>query len=278
MCIRDRLKALRDTPINRLSIGIQSFSEEDLRFMNRAHTAKESRACLEKSLAMGFDNFTIDLIYGTPTTDDATWTKNLEIVKEYNIPHLSCYSLTVEEGTALDAFIKKGKVKPLKDEQSIRHFEILQKFIENSDYEQYEISNFALPNCYAQHNSNYWKGVSYLGIGPSAHSFNGESRQWNIAHNAQYLKAIQSGKINSTIEKLTPIQRYNEYVLTGIRTKWGCEMPKLIGLGDSFAAYFKKTVQTFLNDGTVLKENERYYLSKEGKLLADHIAMELFFE
>ena len=189
----ETLAALGRSPVNRLSIGIQSFAEEDLRFFNRAHDAHEARRCLDNARAAGFGDLTIDLIYGAPTTSHAQWAENLEIAFSYQIPHLSCYALTVEPRTALDHFIKKGKAPAVDEEQAARQFGYLVEATQAAGYEQYEISNFALPGRYAVHNSNYWTGAPYLGIGPSAHSFDGESRQWNVANNAKYLKAVGSG-------------------------------------------------------------------------------------
>lgn len=267
------------TPINRLSIGIQSFSEEDLLWMNRAHNAIEARACIEYAQDIGFDNLTIDLIYGSPTTSDEQWLKNLKIAFEYDIPHISCYGLTVETGTALDSFIKKGKTAPVDEEKSARHFEILMSEMKRFGFIHYEISNFAQPDCFARHNSNYWLGVPYLGIGPSAHSFNGLSRQWNIANNAKYIKSLNEDIVPFTREDLTDVQRYNEYVMTTLRTIWGCD-PSVIDskFGKIFLKYFNKKVLQYIQNQTVITDGKKYYLTDTGRLLADRIAMELFFE
>jgi oxygen-independent coproporphyrinogen III oxidase len=267
------------TPINRLSIGIQSFSEDDLLWMNRAHNAIEARACIEYAQDAGFDNMTVDLIYGSPTTSDEQWMKNMKIVFDYDIPHVSCYALTVEEGTALDTRIKKGKSKPVDEEKSARHFEMLMSEMQRYGYEHYEISNFAQPNQYARHNSNYWLGVPYLGIGPSAHSFDGKNRQWNVAHNAQYLKSMEDDKVPFTLEELTTAQRYNEYVMTTLRTIWGCD-PSVIGakFGKDYLKYFNRKIVQFVQNQSVTTNGKKYFLSNQGRLFADKIAMELFFE
>lgn len=276
----DYLKELKNyTPINRLSIGIQSFAENDLLWMNRAHNAIEARACIEYAQDAGFDNLTIDLIYGSPTTSDEQWLKNLKIAYEYDIPHISCYALTVETGTALDNFVKNGKMPPVEEEKSARHFEILMSEMKRFGFIHYEISNFAQPDCYARHNSNYWLGVPYLGLGPSAHSFDGASRQWNIANNAQYIKSLNDGKVPFTREDLTSTQRYNEYIMTTLRTVWGCD-PSVIDVkfGKNYLKYFNKKILQFIQNQTVMTDGKKYFLTDAGRLLADRIAMELFYE
>lgn len=275
---QEKLKELRRTPINRLSIGIQSFAEADLRFMNRAHNAIEARACIEYAQDLGFDNLTIDLIYGSPTTSNEQWEYNLQITFDYEIPHLSAYALTVEERTALHHFIKVGKMPPVDEEQTARQFELLLRAMRAEGYEHYEISNFALPGWYSRHNSSYWTGEPYLGLGPSAHSFNGESRQWNVANNMQYIKLLKDeeavASALSTREVLTPAQRYNEYIMTSLRTKWGCALKKI---DEDFRAHFLEHIQPCLQNGTVRRRGEVFYLSDQGKLLADRIAAELFW-
>ena len=276
----DYLKDLKNhTPINRLSIGIQSFAENDLLWMNRAHNAIEARACIEYAQDAGFDNLTIDLIYGSSTTSDEQWLKNLKIAYEYDIPHISCYALTVETGTALDNFVKNGKTPPVEEEKSARQFEILMSEMKRFGFIHYEISNFAQPDCYARHNSNYWLGVPYLGLGPSAHSFDGASRQWNIAHNAQYIKSLNDGKVPFTKEDLTSTQRYNEYIMTTLRTVWGCD-PSVIDVkfGKNYLKYFNKKILQFVQNQTVMTDGKKYFLTDAGRLLADRIAMELFYE
>jgi oxygen-independent coproporphyrinogen-3 oxidase len=280
---QDKLKELRDTPINRLSIGIQSFSEEDLRFMNRCHNAIEARTCIEYAQDIGFENLTIDLIYGAPTTSDAQWEQNLQITFDYEIPHVSAYGLTVEERTALYHFIQKGKVPPLDEEQFARQFKMLIRAMRAEGYEHYEISNFAQPGWYARHNTNYWNGIPYLGIGPSAHSFDGKSRQWNIANNAKYIKLLSAERTPGAFstdhnelferEALTPGQSYNEYVMTSLRTKWGC---KLKQIQHEFRPHFLEHIQPYLQAGMVTRRGETFFLTDPGKLIADHIAMELF--
>jgi oxygen-independent coproporphyrinogen-3 oxidase len=273
----EKLRDLRNyTPVNRLSIGIQSFSDADLKWMNRAHQAGEARQSLENALSAGFHDLTIDLIYGAPTTSDAQWHENLALAFEYGIPHLSCYCLTVEEGTALGTFVRRGQQPPVEEEKSARQFEYLMQATAFKGYDHYEISNFALPGRYARHNGNYWRGEHYLGVGPSAHSFDGVSRQWNIANNALYIKALDAQQLPFEREVLTPEQRYNEYIMTALRTIWGVEMPKLVSMGNAFSVHFEKAVQPYLAAGTVERQGEIYRLTRAGKLLADRIAMELF--
>ncbi|WP_044233692.1 radical SAM family heme chaperone HemW [Haliscomenobacter hydrossis] len=276
-----KLQALRNTPVNRLSIGIQSFAEEDLRFMNRAHNAQEARACIENALSQGFKNLTLDLIYGAPTTSHAQWAKNLETIFQYPIPHLSAYCLTVEPKTALDHFVKKGLAAPVDEEHANAQFQHLMEATKARGFEHYEISNFAQPGWYARHNSSYWQGEPYLGIGPSAHSFNGSSRQWNVANNAKYLKILNDDTPptleNSGLferETLSPATRYNEYVMTGLRTIWGCSLDKI---DPAFRTFFLENIQPFITKELVLVQEQRYRLSDTGKFMADHIASELFF-
>lgn len=275
---KEKLNDLRrHTPVNRLSIGIQSFFDDDLRWMNRAHTAAHARHCLRDAAAAGFHDLTIDLIYGSPTTSDEQWAENVRIALEEGIPHLSCYCLTVEEGTALAHFVRAGKSPAVDDEKAARQFEYLQDTLAGRGYEHYEISNFALPGRYARHNSSYWRGESYLGVGPSAHSFDGASRQWNVANNAKYLRALEAGTLPFEREILTPAQRYNEYVMTGLRTLWGCDMSQIVQIGAHYAACFKREIEPFLRDGTVEQSDDNYRLTRSGKLLADRIATALFW-
>lgn len=265
------------TPINRLSIGIQSFFEADLQWMNRAHNAAQAWQCLADAAAAGFDDLTVDLIYGAPVTTDEHWAENLRIALEAGVPHLSCYCLTVEEGTALAHFVRKGTAAPVDEEKAARQFEYLQDTAAANGYEHYEISNFARPGRYARHNSSYWKGEPYLGVGPSAHSFDGGSRQWNVANNARYMRALAAGELPFEREQLTPAQRYNEYVMTGLRTSWGCEQVKLEAFGAPYADYFTASVERFIENGTVERLERGYRLSRSGKILADRIAAELFW-
>ncbi len=282
-----KLRALRDTPVNRLSIGVQSFAGADLQFMNRAHNADEAHQCIENALRVGFDNLSIDLIYGVPTSSDTQWHRNLQTLVDYGIPHLSCYALTVEPRTALAHFIKTGKVPNVDEEQTARQFEYLLQYLRANGYEQYEISNFARPGWQAQHNSSYWSGEAYLGIGPSAHSFDGQlTRRWNVANNAVYmdhwknitnyneLQALENELFEQEI--LNTEQRYNEYVMTALRTNKGVRKAQLHTLGSAFATHFQARMAPFLAQGWLLVQDEAFVLSDAGKLLADFIASELF--
>lgn len=266
------------TPVNRLSIGIQSFSDADLQWMNRAHSAEHARTCLEAAHTAGFDQMTVDLIYGAPTTSDAQWAENLRIVFEHGVPHLSCYCLTVEEGTALGNWVAKGKAPAVDEDKAARQFDYLLEASAGAGYEQYEISNFARPGHYSRHNSSYWQGEPYLGIGPSAHSYKGMTRQWNVANNALYIRALEAGQIPFESEALLPEQRYNELVMTGLRTSWGLDTANLDRLGPAFRPYFERQAEPFLAAGTLLRKDEVYYLSATGKFLADGIAASLFWD
>jgi oxygen-independent coproporphyrinogen-3 oxidase len=276
------LKAWAESPINRLSIGIQSFGEADLHFMNRAHSAAEARDCLWLAREFAFEQLTVDLIYGAPTTTNRQWAKNLAIVAEADIPHLSCYALTVEPRTALAHQIKTGKVAPVDEEQAARQFEQLLDWAGQQAYEQYEISNFARREQYAVHNTSYWQGKPYLGIGPSAHSFDGTSRQWNVANNARYLRCLSQDNLSTAKatglyerEHLGAAERYNERIMTGLRTKWGVDVASL---EPGFSAHFLQEVQQFVNTGVVFQKDNCFVLSPEGRLLADGIAASLFYE
>lgn len=270
----EKLRELRKTMVNRLSIGIQSFAAADLTIMNRAHTVEEARSCIENALAVGFDNLTIDLIYGTPGLSDEQWQANIQTLIDYDIPHISAYCLTVEEKTALDHFVRAGKVPAVDEEQAARQFNLLVDLLERAGYEQYEISNFARPGHYALHNSNYWRGEPYLGIGPSAHSFDGATRHWNVANNAKYIREMLAGNgVVEGMERLTPSQRYNEYVMTSLRTSWGCRLGQIT---PAFRPHFQRAIQPFVDRDQVICDGDIYRLTRTGKLLADRIAMEVF--
>lgn len=275
----ERLASLRRSPVNRLSIGLQSFSEEDLRFFNRAHRADEAAHCLDLALEAGFEDLSVDLIYGSPTTTDAQWERNLDEVFRRRIPHLSCYALTVEPQTALDHFVRKGKAPQVDEAQAARQFNYLVQRAASEGYEHYEVSNFALPGRYARHNSSYWKGEHYLGVGPSAHSFDGASRQWNVAHNAKYLKALQSEGPQGFFEReeLSVADRYNEYIMTGLRTSWGVSLEQIQAIDPQAAPHFKREAHMFLEQGQLVQSGGRFFLSSQARFLADGIAAALFW-
>ena len=278
----ENLALWQSSPINRLSIGIQSFADADLAYMNRAHNAEEARRCIALAQSFGFSNLTVDLIYGTPTMSDLTWEKNVRTLIEAKVPHLSCYALTVEPKTALAHQIKTGKSPEVEEEKAARQFENLMSWLEEAGYEHYEISNFALPGHRAVHNSNYWLARHYLGVGPSAHSFNGHSRQWNVANNAKYLQAIvalqEGGEISTTDlfekEDLSPADQYNEYILTGLRTSWGVSLTKM---AEPFKTFFMENIHQYVDSKLVFVEEDVFALTKEGRLLADRISSDLFF-
>ncbi len=269
------LSAFAKTPTNRLSIGIQSFHESDLVYMNRAHDAAQAMACIPAAQVAGFDNLTIDMIYGTPGMSDEAWRQNLQQAISFGTPHISSYALTVEPKTALAHQIKTGKSKPVDETQSARQMEILIDTLEAAGYGHYEISNFAKPGWRAKHNSNYWLGEAYLGVGPSAHSFDGSrTRSWNVANNALYVKAITLGDLPIDRELLSEQDRYNELVLTRLRTTWGVKLTEVEELG--FEGHFLKEVNPFLAQGLVELNDNTYRLTRAGKLLADGLSGELF--
>ena len=273
----EKIQKLKFTPINRLSIGIQSFRDEDLKYMNRAHNASEALNSIRMCKEAGFHNLTIDLIYGTPGMDKNAWLSNLKTAFELDIPHISSYALTVEENTALHFQILKNKTPDINEKESALHFEILMREMTANGYEQYEISNFCKPNAYSRHNSSYWKKDNYLGLGPSAHSFLGNKRLWNVSNNVKYIKALNNGEIPFDEECLSVSDRYNEYVMTSLRTKWGCSLALIESdFSLDFVHHFKAEIKPYLNNENVCLRKGVYYLTESGKLLADRIASDLF--
>jgi oxygen-independent coproporphyrinogen-3 oxidase len=273
----DKIKVLKNTPINRLSIGIQSFRDEDLRFMKRAHNAKEALSSIKSCKQAGFTNLTIDLIYGTPGMDTSAWLENLNIAFDLDIPHISSYALTVEPNTELHHQILHQKVSNVDENQSAAQFELLTSQMKRNGYEQYEISNFCKPGAYSKHNSSYWKKDMYLGLGPSAHSFYDNKRLWNVSNNTKYVKSLAQNLLPLQEEVLSLEDRYNEYVMTSLRTKWGCSIAEIeTNFSSELAAYFRNEIELYVSTQNVLVKNEVYYLSEKGKLLADKIASDLF--
>lgn len=272
------LKGLKHTTVNRFSIGVQSFQEADLRFMNRAHNAGEADYAIKAAQDAGFTNLSVDLIYGTPGLTDALWMSNLDRIDVLDIPHLSCYALTVEEGTPLHHFIKKEKTPPLNEEQAARQMQQLMSVSEAFGYEHYEISNFAKPGCYAVHNTNYWKGTPYLGLGPSAHSFSGQQRCWNVSNNMKYLDSIlKENTIPKECENLTPVQQINEYIMTSIRTMWGINVEKVQREWGSLAVqHLLEQSSDFIKKEEMKMKDGCLVLTSRGKHFADGIAAELF--
>jgi oxygen-independent coproporphyrinogen III oxidase len=272
----DKLRAWRDLGINRLSIGVQSFFEEELRWMNRAHNAEQAINNLELA-RKEFDNITIDLIYGSPLLTDEMWKQNVETAIEMDIPHLSCYALTVEEKTPLHKLINTSKVADVDDEKQARQFLLLMEWLREKGYEHYEVSNFAKPGFRSRHNSSYWKGQKYLGLGPSAHSYNGSERRWNLANNNVYLKSINEGTSQRELELLTPAQKLNEFVMISLRTMEGIDLDQL---QEQFGVDERRRIETevekYVKHQLVQYDHPFVRLTDEGMLRADGIASELF--
>ena len=274
-----KISELRKLPVNRFSIGTQSFFNEDLVWMNRAHNAQEATDCIKRSQDAGFENLTIDLIYGYPLLTNEKWKTNIQTAIELQVPHLSAYSLTVEAKTALANAIEKGKQPDVSDEQSAEQFMMLIDTITANGFEHYEISNYSLPGKYAVHNTNYWKGIPYLGIGPSAHGFDGYDRYINIANNAKYMESLFKGELPETIEQLSSADKFNEYVMTSLRTMWGLDLEKVASdFGQNYADQTQKSIKQFVANGQLLNENNAIKLTNKGKLFADGIAAELFID
>jgi oxygen-independent coproporphyrinogen-3 oxidase len=274
----DKLQHWKSIGINRLSIGVQSFREEDLQWMNRAHNASQAISAIILAKENGFDNISIDLIYGTPTLSDEQWQHNIRTAIDLQVPHLSCYALTVESKTALDKMIERKKMPPLDTEKQARHFELLMEWMAAAGYDHYEISNFAKPAMRSKHNSSYWQGAHYIGFGPAAHSFNGHSRQWNVANNALYIQGVAAGNVPFEMEELTPTQALNEYIMTSIRTSEGLSFEHIHRVGgEEKEKEIRKNVIKYILQENALINNEHLQLTQKGKLLADGIAADLFF-
>ncbi|MBE0649397.1 MAG: radical SAM family heme chaperone HemW [Bacteroidales bacterium] len=274
----DYLKKLKnETPVNRLSIGIQSFFDDDLTYLNRVHNGANAKKAIENAKREGFNNMTIDLIYGIPTLTNEKWEKNLETFFSFEIPHLSSYALTIEPKTALQVLIDLKKIKNTSEDETVSHFEILLEKTRQHGFVHYEISNFALPGFYSKHNSTYWLGGHYLGVGPSAHSYNGLSRQWNVKNMKQYIESKSVENIVLEKELLTEEQRYNEYVMTSLRTSWGCDIEHIRnGFGEKFVRHFMKEIQKPIQAGKMIVNENVFKLTDYGKLFADGIASDLF--
>lgn len=272
------LKAIRNTPVNRFSIGIQSFHDADLAFMNRAHNSQQADYAIKAAQDAGFSNLTIDLIYGTPGLTDNAWKANLKRVADLSIAHFSAYALTVEENTALYYQVVRKKVPPVDAEQAAGQLEILMEEAAIMGFDHYEISNFGKPGFHAVHNTNYWKGIPYIGIGPSAHSFDGKNRRWNVANNALYTHSILAqNTIPFEEELLTEEQRFNEYIMTSLRTMWGCDLDYVATTwGDDTRKRMETEVIPYVERGQVVPERGKLILTQSGKLFADNIAAALF--
>ena len=270
------VKDLKSVGIDRLSIGVQSFDPQDLIWMNRSHNAQQARDSIEFAYQAGIDNFSIDLIFGSPTTTDEIWESNMKIAADYSIRHLSCYALTVEEKTALEHLIKSKKTPAPKDDAQAHQFKMTQEALTAFGYEHYEISNYSMPGYQSKHNSSYWNQVPFIGIGPSAHSYNGRERQWNIAHNQKYIEALQNGNLNYESETLSKEDRYNEYIMTALRTMRGVSLDAIKKMGEEYASHFLERVETFLATDKIIIRNDHYILSNDAKVISDHVIAELF--
>ncbi len=273
----EKIKALSHTPINRLSIGVQSFFEKDLALMNRAHSASEAHTSLEIATRY-FENISIDLIYGIPGLTHEEWQQNIQTALRFNIRHISSYALTVEPKTALETLIKKGKIEKVDDDLAQAQFEILRDALEKADFVHYELSNFGKQNHFSKNNTAYWLGKSYLGIGPSAHSFDGRQRSWNVRNNSKYIKQIALNTLPIEREILSVTDRYNEYVMTGLRTIWGVSLEKIkTDFGNKYVSHINKESEKYIQQKLLYVEGNTLKTTKKGAFLIDGIAAHLFF-
>ena len=282
---KDKMSSLKQIGVNRMSVGIQSFDDEDLRYLGRRHDSRHAMQVLEDLKHTDFEKITLDLIYGMPTLTEEKWNKNLDIFFSTGITHLSAYALTVEPKTILGQRIEKGELQSVSEEDTIRHYNILVDRTKENGFEHYEISNFAKEGFRSQHNSIYWRDEKYLGLGPSAHSYDGISRQWNISNLTKYIQLVgdaetqrrRDAELFYEKEILSTEDKFNEYVMTSLRTSWGCDIEKIErDYGKSYAHHFLKNIKKYLENGEMLKENNTYFLSEEGKLFADGIVADLF--
>ncbi len=285
----EKLKQLKAAGVNRLSIGVQSFNGEELKFFNRAHNASEAETSIKRSQDKGFENITIDLIYGSPLSTNSVWLENLQKVKDFEVPHLSAYGLTVEPKTKLEHQIKTGQFPVLDDDKMITQFKTLIEKTKEFGLTQYEVSNFGKEGFYSQHNSNYWKGEEYLGIGPSAHSYLRSSlvegglkgvtkRVWNVANNMKYIKAIEKGGGFSEDEIIDEKTAFNEYVLTRLRTIWGVDTGYLSAhFNEELNHHFQKEIASYLNSSYLQIDKNKITLTQEGIFIADKITSDLFY-
>lgn len=272
----EKIIELSKSPVNRLSIGVQSFFEEDLQLMNRAHNLEEAKKCLEIA-TQHFDNISIDLIYGIPNMSNQQWKENLQIAFDFGVNHISSYALTVEPKTALEKFIKQGKYPDVNETEAKEHFEILVTETAKNGFVHYEISNFGKPNYFSNHNTSYWLGKKYVGIGPSAHSFNGAQRSWNVASNAKYIKDIEQEKLPQEVEVLSKKDQFNEYIMTGLRTIWGVSLEKIEqDFGLEIYQILLKSSERFIEQYLLEIDNKKLKTTEKGKFLVDGIASDLF--
>jgi len=272
----EKIKELAASKINRLSIGVQSFYERDLKLMNRAHNAEESKKCLELATQY-FSNISVDLIYGIPDCSNEQWIENIQTALSYGVPHISSYALTVEPDTALERFIDKGLIKNVDDDKAEEQFLILTDVLNEAKFIHYELSNFGKEEFFSKNNSAYWLGKSYLGIGPAAHSFDGVQRSWNVQNNTKYIKNILENELPIQREVLSVIDRYNEYVMTGLRTIWGVSLQRIKSeFGKNYAKYLQMQAQKYIDQELLCMENEVLKTTRKGKFLSDGLASDLF--
>lgn len=275
---KQKLKSLQGAGVNRLSIGVQSFNNDELQFFNRAHNSSEAETSIKLSQDVGFDNITIDLIYGSPILTDEMWLKNLQKVNDFNIPHLSAYSLTIEPKTALDYQVKTGRIPVLNDEKTIAQFKTLIQKTAAFGLTQYEVSNFGKEGFYSQHNSNYWKGATYLGFGPSAHSYIGDKRFWNVSNNLKYINALNCNGVYFEEEIIDEKTAFNEYILTRLRTIWGVEVDYIkANFNAKINEHFEQELKRYLNSSYLQQINNKVVLTNEGILITDKITSDLFY-
>jgi oxygen-independent coproporphyrinogen-3 oxidase len=281
---KEQLFELKSLGVNRISVGIQSFHDDDLKYLDRKHDSRHALQIIDDLKCVGFEKLTLDLIYGIPTLTEEKWNKNLDIFFSTGISHLSAYALTVEPKTILGQRIEKGDLQDVNEEETVRQYEILVDRTKENGFEHYEISNFAKPGCRSQHNSIYWNDEKYLGLGPSAHSYDGNSRQWNISNLTKYIQLVNAdtdtdADAEGYYEKeiLSTEDKFNEYVMTSLRTSWGCDIEKISAkYGSAYSEHFLKNVKKYLESGEMLKDFNTYRLTDEGMLFADGIAAELF--
>ena len=274
----EKLSSWKEAGINRLSIGIQSFNKKDLEWMNRAHNSIQALECISRAKDAGFNNFSVDLIYGTPGLTDEEWKMNVDRVIHFEAPHIACYALTVEPKTALQKLIVLKKKADVNTDDQARQFLLLMQWMKDAGYEHYEISNFAKPGFRSRHNSSYWQGKKYIGIGPSAHSYDGKSRRWNVANNTLYIQSIKNNIIPFEEEKLTDAERLNEYIMTSLRTIEGLDL-KIVENNFSVKerTRIENSVNSYIAQKMIINNNEKLLLTDEGKLFADGIAADLFY-
>ena len=265
--------------VNRLSIGIQSFKDEHLKWMNRTHNSAEALQCVQLANESGIHNISIDLIYGLPELTPEQWQENIQAAIELGVPHISAYCLTIEPNTNFGYQFKKGQLKPIDDEVAVEQFEVLMDELQNAGFDHYEISNFGKAGFYSKHNTSYWLDKPYLGIGPSAHSFNGKTRSWNIANNKKYVLGVESKELMMEEEFLNSSEQYNDYILTKLRTIWGVNTNEIqLKFGNAIAKYFEKSIHKQINNKLItLNSNNNFVLTQAGKFVADRVCMELFY-